>query len=135
MPNTTKNNTEPQHTRAKNILVVDDESAICKLAKRILTVKGYNVTTCDGGAKALDAYSRLLGEVDLVILDMLMPEMTGVETLRHLKQMDPTVRAILCSAFVPGLDADNIQEEGFAGFIAKPFEVSNLLKIIKRHIK
>jgi two-component system cell cycle sensor histidine kinase/response regulator CckA len=135
MPNTTKNNTESKPPRSKHILVVDDERAIRKLAKRILTVKGYDVTTCSSGTKAVDAYSRLYDQIDLVILDMIMPEMNGVETLRNLKQIDPTVRAILCSAFVPDLDGETISDEGFAAFIAKPFQIKNLLTLTKHHTK
>ena len=137
MPNTAKNNPKEQDNvpRNKHILVVDDEKAIRKLAKRILTVNGYSVTTCDGGVKAVDVYSRLLGEIDLVILDMLMPEMNGVETLHRLKRIDPTVRAILCSAFVPNLDGHTISAEGFAGFISKPFKIDDLLAIAARHTK
>jgi two-component system cell cycle sensor histidine kinase/response regulator CckA len=135
MPNTTKNNTEAKPPRSKHVLVVDDERAIRKLAKRILTVKGYDVTTCSSGAKAVDAYSRLYDQIDLVLLDMIMPEMNGVETLRNLKQIDPTVRAILCSAFVPDLDGETISDEGFAAFIAKPFKVKDLLTLTKHHTK
>jgi two-component system cell cycle sensor histidine kinase/response regulator CckA len=135
MPNTTKNNTEAKPPRSKHILVVDDEQAIRKLAKRILTVKGYDVTTCSNGAKAVDAYSRLYDQIDLVILDMIMPEMNGVETLRNLKQIDPTVRAILCSAFVPDLDRETISDEGFAAFMSKPFKVNELLAMAADHTK
>ena len=135
MTKCTKSNTEGQDHRDRHILVVDDEKAIRGLTKRILTLKGYSVTTCAGGAKAVDAYSRLRDEIDLVILDMIMPTMNGIETLRQLKQIDPTVRAILCSAFIPDLKGRTVADEGFVGFISKPFGIDDLLATIDLHVK
>jgi len=135
MANRTKSNTEGQDHRDGHILVVDDERAIRELTKRILTFEGYSVTTCAGGTKAVDVYSKLRDEIDLIILDMIMPEMNGVETLRQLKQIDSTVRVILCSAFIPDLNGHTIAAEGFVGFIAKPFKIDDLLAIIDLHMK
>ena len=135
MPDSSKNSTETTRSSDRHVMVVDDEKAIRGLAKRILTVKGYNVTTCADGAEAVDAYSRLYDQIDLVILDMIMPEMNGVETLRLLKQMDPAVRAILCSAYVPDFHENTIEEEGFVAFIAKPFQIKDLLSLTDKHSK
>jgi len=126
---------KPSDSGPKHVLVVDDEKAIRGLADRILASKGYRVTRCASGAEAVEVYSRLSGEIDLVILDMLMPNMNGFETLRLLKQADPSVRAILCSAFIPDLAGSSIAEEGFVGFIAKPFRIKDLLKLTNQHTK
>ncbi len=134
MPERTESIEDPD-IRDRHILVVDDEKAIRGLAERILKSKGYRVTTCNGGAQAVDVYSKLANEIDLVILDMLMPDMTGLETLRQLKQADPGVRAILCSAFVPDLIGESVANAGFVGFIAKPFEMDDLLTLTERHAK
>jgi len=104
------------------------------LTKCILARNGYRVTTCGGGAKAVDVYSRLHDEIDLVILDMIMPKMNGVETLHQLKQIDPTVRAILCSAFIPDFKGHTVTNEGFVGLISKPFQIDDLLTIIDLHM-
>ena len=135
MTKCTRNNTEGQDRCGGHILVVDDEKAIRGLTKRILNLNGYRVTTCGGGAKAVDVYSGLHDEIDLVILDMIMPTMNGVETLRQLQQISPTVRAVLCSAFIPDLKGHTIADEGFVGFIAKPFGIDDLLTIVDRHMK
>jgi len=135
MANRTKSNTEGQDRHARHILMVDDEVPILGLADRILTSSGYSVTTCATGAKAVEVYSRLHDEIDLVILDMVMPKMTGVETLRKLQQVDPAVRAILCSAFIPDLKGRTVASEGFVGFISKPFLVDDLLAVIDLHMK
>ena len=135
MANRTKSNTEGQDRRDGHILIVDDEVSILRLVKRILTFEGYSVTTCASGAEAVEVYSRDHDKTDLVILDMVMPKMNGVETLRQLKQIDSTVRAVLCSAFVPDLNGHTIAVEGFVGFIAKPFKVNDLLAITDRHMK
>ena len=135
MANRTKNNTEGQNRRARHILMVDDDVPILGLAERILTSSGYSVTTCASGAEAVEVYFRLHDVIDLVILDMLMPKMTGVETLSKLQQVDPTVRAVLCSAFIPDLKGRTVAAEGFVGFISKPFPVDDLLAIVDLHMK
>ena len=135
MSDSTPNNTEDHEANNRHILVVDDEKAIRGLANRILVSKGYRVTTCNGGAKAVELYSKISDQIDLVILDMLMPDMTGIETLRLLKKTDPAVQAILCSAFVPEVDGNSISKEGFVGFIAKPFKMDALLALAQRHLK
>ncbi|MBT3198934.1 MAG: response regulator [Phycisphaerales bacterium] len=122
-------------TTTKHILVVDDDTAVRHLTKSILSSQGYDVTQCSDGAKAVDIYAKLGKEIDLVILDMLMPDMNGVETFRLLKQINPRVNAILCSAFVPDFNGRLIAEEGFSAFIAKPFAVTEFLKLTKRHTK
>ena len=135
MVNRAKSNTEGQDQRDRHILIVDDEAPILGLVRRIFTFEGYSVTTCARGAEAVEVYSKLHDEIDLVILDMVMPEMNGIETLRQLKQIDPTVRVILCSAFVPDFDGRTVAAEGFVGFIAKPFKVDDLLAIVDLHMK
>ena len=135
MVNRTKRKTEGPDRRDRHILVVDDESSIRKLAKRILTAKGYSVTTCRSGVEATEVYSKLHDEIDLVTLDMVMPDMNGLETLRRLKQIDPTVRVILCSAFIPDFDGHTVATEGFVGLIAKPFNIANFLAMVDLHMK
>ena len=81
-----KDNPEGRDQREGHILVVDDERPILGLAEHILTFNGYNVTTCANGAEAVEVYSKLYDEIGLVILDMVMPKMNGVETLRQLKK-------------------------------------------------
>jgi len=135
MVNKARINTEDRNRRDGHILFVDDEVPILGLAERILTASGYSITTCVNGADAVEVYSRLHDEIDLVILDMVMPKMSGTETLRKLKQIDPTVRAILCSAFIPDLKGRTVAAEGFVGFISKPFQVDNLLAIADLHMK
>ncbi|MDP6544102.1 MAG: response regulator [Phycisphaerae bacterium] len=135
MTDPTKSQTEAQDRRDRHILMVDDEVAILRMTKRILTVKGYDVTTCASGAEAVEVYSKLHDKIDLVILDMIMPKMNGAETLIQLKQIDPTVRVVLCSAFIPDLKGHTVAAEGFVGFLSKPFQVNALLAIINLHVK
>jgi len=135
MANPTKNNTEDQEHRNGHILVVDDETAVRRLTKRILAIKGYSVTTCAGGAQAVKIYARDHDKIDLVILDMVMPGLNGTETLRQFKQIDPTVRVILCSAFVPDIKGHTVADEGFVDLISKPFKIDDLLAITDLHMK
>jgi two-component system response regulator AtoC len=107
------------------ILVVDDEPSIRKYLQTLLQIDGHEVTTVTSGGEALEHISQ--GErPDLVILDVLMPEMDGVETLRQLMQMDRTLNVIMlsCSNEV-GTVVEAIRL-GATDYLTKPFEKSEL---------
>ena len=81
----------------KKILVVDDEENIRQLYKEEFEDMGYEVTTVPDGAEALAVLDR--GKFDLVTLDMRMPDMDGIETLRKMKEKDSTLPVIICTAY------------------------------------
>ncbi len=108
------------------ILVVDDEPMIRELLQEMLESIGYKVKTAGDGKAALDYFCRHKDEVDLVILDVMMPGMSGVEVFRRLKLLDPSVKAILASGYVERSQLSQAMEEGVADFIAKPFALAAL---------
>ncbi len=123
----------PARVPAKGrILVIDDEGAIREMARDILENAGYEVVTAVDGVDALEVYRREWGRLDLVLLDMVMPRMGGLETYRRLLGMDRTARVLLCSGFADNDKAQKAIKEGALGLLQKPFTMSELLSRIGR---
>jgi CheY-like chemotaxis protein len=112
------------------ILVVDDEPSVREVVDQILPPLGYQVAYATNGQEALAYYRDHPGEVDLVVLDLVMPVMNGTSCFRALQAVDPHVRAILMSGH--GVDgvADDLLAEGLLGFLAKPFTPATLAQAI-----
>ena len=116
---------------AKNILVVDDAAFMRMMIKDILTKNGYNVAgEAENGAKAVEKYNEL--KPDLVLMDITMPEMDGIEALKRIKSNDPTATVIMCSAM--GQQAMVIEsiQAGAKDFIVKPFQADRVLEAVKK---
>ncbi len=117
---------ERKMTRLRTILVVDDEEIISEVAGQMLETLGFRVLRAGSGTTALDVYKRHRDEIDLVILDMIMPDMGGGETFDRLKLIDPGVRVLLSSGYSLDGEAREILDRGCSGFIQKPFRLSDL---------
>lgn len=108
------------------ILLVDDDETVRAMAPEMLRDLGYRVTTCVDGREAVDYYRAHRNEVDLVILDMVMPEMGGRDAFVAMRQINPQVRAILSSGYSLNGEAQSILDEGVLGFIGKPYRHAEL---------
>ncbi len=115
----------------ETILFVDDQDVVIDVGRSILKELGYNVLLARSGQEAIDIYAQRMEEIDLVILDMIMPAMGGGETYDRLKELDPGVKVILSSGYSLNGQATGILERGCNGFIQKPFNVSELSKKIR----
>ena len=116
---------------AKNILVVDDAAFMRMMIKDILTKNGYNVAgEAENGAKALEKYNEV--KPDLVLMDITMPEVDGIQALKNIKAADPNAKVILCSAM--GQQAMVIEsiQAGAKDFIVKPFQPDRVLEAVKK---
>ena len=105
---------------AKNILICDDAAFMRMMIKDILTKNGYNIAgEAENGAKAVEKYNEL--KPDLVLMDITMPEMDGIQALKKIKETDPNASVIMCSAM--GQQAMVIEsiQSGAKDFIVKPF--------------
>jgi two-component system cell cycle sensor histidine kinase/response regulator CckA len=111
---------------SETILIIDDEEMILEVGRQMLENLGYRVLTADSGAQALDAYRRNRGKIDLVILDMVMPRMSGGRVFEALRQMDPQVLILLSSGYSVNGQAMEILRRGCQGFIQKPFSIKDL---------
>ena len=108
------------------ILLVDDEDVILEVGAEMIHSLGYEVLTARSGQEALDIYSAQGHEVDLVILDLIMPDMGGGSAFDRLKEIDANVRVLLSSGYGVNGEATEILERGCTSFIQKPFRLSDL---------
>jgi CheY-like chemotaxis protein len=104
------------------LLVVDDEEMVLRAQARLLRRLGYKVRLAKGGQEALEIYRRLQGEIDLVLLDLIMPEMGGEEAYGRLREIDPRVRVLFTSGYHLDEEAAESACPECAGFIQKPFD-------------
>ena len=118
------------------ILLVDDEPMILNVGREILETLGYTILTAQDGTSAIKLYKKSKKSIDLVILDMVMPEMGGGEVLDEMKKINPEVKVLLSSGYSLNGQASRIINRGCVGFIQKPFtfrDISNQLhKIIDK---
>jgi two-component system, cell cycle sensor histidine kinase and response regulator CckA len=115
----------------ETILLVDDEEMILAVATDLLETLGYRVITAKGGLAALSVYADRGKEIDLVLLDLIMPDQSGKETFAQLKAMDPRVRVLLSSGYSLDDEAAAILQKGCKGFIQKPFDLEHLSNKIR----
>ena len=116
---------------AKNILICDDAAFMRMMIKDILTKNGYNVVgEAENGAKAIEKYQEV--KPDLVLMDITMPEMDGIQALKAIKAADPKASVIMCSAM--GQQAMVIEsiQSGAKDFIVKPFQQDRVLEAVRK---
>ncbi len=117
------------------ILVADDEKNVRTYCEEILKKLGYKVLLASNGKEAVRIYNEKKDEIDLVLLDMIMPEMAGKETNSKLREINPDVKVILASGYSQNGKATEILNEGASGFIQKPFRMDELSKAIAEALK
>lgn len=117
------------------ILLVDDESIIRELATTLLAQLGYQVKTASNGQQAIDYYQQHYHEVHLVILDMIMPGMSGPEVFNLMKEINPQVKVIISSGYGRDGKVQGMINAGVSGFIPKPFTLQELAAEVERVIR
>ncbi len=115
----------------ETVLLVDDQEDVALVGKAILTSLGYRPVCASGGGQALAIYGEEQAGIDLIILDMIMPGMSGEETYNGLKQINPTVKVLVSSGYSIEGQAMRMLENGCNGFIQKPFNVAELSRKIR----
>ncbi|MEW5909752.1 MAG: response regulator, partial [Thermodesulfobacteriota bacterium] len=113
---------------AGTILLVDDEEMIIDVGTQLLNFLGYSVISATSGRDALSIYREKTDEIDLVILDMIMPLMGGDEIFEKLRQINPKGVILLSSGYSMDGQAKKIMDKGCSGFIQKPFSIDDLSK-------
>lgn len=115
----------------ETILLVDDEDMIWDVVTDILMRLGYTVILAGNGKEAVETYRANLGMIDLVIMDMVMPEMNGREAFEALRQIDPGAKVLMSSGYVSEEDAKYVLSRGAVGFLRKPYRLSALASVIR----
>ena len=118
---------------AKNILICDDAAFMRMMIKDILTKNGYNIAgEAENGIVAVEKYNEV--KPDLVLMDITMPEMDGIQALKKIRANDPNAIVIMCSAMgQQAMVVESIQA-GARDFIVKPFQKDRVIEAIKKAI-
>jgi two-component system cell cycle sensor histidine kinase/response regulator CckA len=119
----------------KTILLVEDDSGVRNLTRRILTSKGYHVLDAGDGMEAMDLCSRSDGAIDLVIADIVMPGMGGKELIQRLSSVCPRIKVIYISGHGSSDVLGRGGAEAGACFIQKPFTAEALIKAVRKLLK
>jgi CheY-like chemotaxis protein/two-component sensor histidine kinase len=112
-------------------LVVDDEPAVRIVTSEVLRSIGYRVLEADGGAMACHVFAKHSAEIDIVLLDLAMPDMNGEQTLRELRKLNPRVRVILLTAYAEDEFRMKFVQGELSGFLAKPFAYEELIEVLR----
>lgn len=116
---------------AKKVLIVDDAAFMRMMIKDILSKNGYEIAgEAENGLKAVDKYKELAP--DLVLMDITMPEMNGIDAVKTIKAFDPGAKIVMCSAM--GQQAMVIEsiQAGARDFIVKPFQADRVLEAVRK---
>ncbi len=118
-------------TGTECVLLIDDEDMILEVGGEILEKLGYTALKAGSGEEALRLFHERRDDIDLVILDMIMPRITGSEVFDRIRAEAPGVKVILSSGYSMNYDADKIMKRGCNGFIQKPFDIQTLSRKIR----
>lgn len=108
------------------VLLVDDEDVLREIGRRMLEEIGYEVVTAENGRRAVEIYCAYGDRISLVILDIIMPEMSGIEAYGMIKASNPEAKVIIASGFMPDQEMDRLLKDGIHGVIMKPFSMKEL---------
>jgi two-component system cell cycle sensor histidine kinase/response regulator CckA len=118
-------------TGSATVLLVEDEDTVRSFASRALTTRGYKVLAASHGGEALEVMNEHGGEVDLVISDVVMPEMDGPTMMKHLRKERPELKIIFMSGYAEEAFRNNLDADEKFGFLPKPFTLKKLVTAVK----
>ncbi len=113
------------------ILLIDDEQMIIDVGIELLAELGYTAVSAMSGQEAIDIFEKDQDQIDLIIMDMIMPGMSGGETFDRLKAIDPDIKVLLSSGYSINGQATDILRRGCEGFIQKPFNMNQLAEKVQ----
>ena len=119
-------------TGSEKILFVDDEPAQIEMIKHMLSLLGYTVTSMNNSAAALKLFEKDPTAVDLVITDMIMPQMNGEELARRMLALRPDLPVILCTGYSEHFSEADAKALGIKGFVLKPLVMADLARLVRR---
>jgi len=125
---------KPIATGSGTILLIDDEAPVLKIGILMLEKLGYTVLEAKSGREAIETYKANKDKIDLVILDMIMPDMGGGEAYDRMKEINPNVKVVLSSGYSIEGQAAEILERGCNAFIQKPYSMTDLSGTIREFL-
>lgn len=125
-----ENGTGNVKTSQGNILVIDDDRDFAMMMKETLESEGFIAHAALSGKEAIDYYKDSGSDINVVLLDMLLPGMPGTEIYHELKKLNPDAKIVLCSGYSVEGDASALLKKGAKAFIQKPFEIDDVIDVI-----
>lgn len=120
----------------KHILVIDDEELVTDSIRRLLKKQGYNVTIAQNGADAIDKAKVKEDGFDLIIADIRMPEMDGIEIIKRIRGiLKKSVPEILITGYASEDSLKQAQKLKVADYIYKPFDIRQFMEVVNRNLK
>jgi CheY-like chemotaxis protein len=116
----------------ETILLVDDEDMIIEVGERMLASLGYTVLLARSGEEALDVYQRNGRKIDMIVLDMILPDMNGKEIYKRLKEANPDIKVLFASGYSMNNQTIEIVRGGCNGFIQKPYTMPQISQSIRK---
>lgn len=113
------------------ILIAEDEEVIREMAQLGLESKGYKVLSAPDGARALSTYREHQEEIDLVVADMVMPQISGPELFARIKEINPGVRVIVSSGYSHDQEGERMLRHGCLGYLQKPYHIESLNQLVR----
>ena len=116
----------------EKILVIDDEKNIRELIEDILSEEGYQIFIAQNGKEGVEFFKKFSSQIDLVILDIIMPELDGKDCYYEIKKINPQIKVILTSGYSKSNIKDELLKNGVDAYVPKPFNVGILLKAVEQ---
>jgi len=123
---------QPLPRGKEKVLVVDDEELFSSILAKMLSILGYQVTKVNSSKEALSVYQQSPQDINLVITDWAMPEITGDRLAEMLIKINPATRVILCSAFDEGVDFEKLAARGIREILKKPVDMNKLAAVVRK---
>ncbi|HSN56377.1 MAG TPA: response regulator, partial [Candidatus Sulfomarinibacteraceae bacterium] len=114
------------------VLVVDDDPAVLEACASMLTLLDYAPICAGSGEAAVDIFSRRRDDIDLVVLDLILTDLSGAEVFARIRALDPSVRVLLASGYSLDGEAASMLERGCNDFIQKPFTMEQLSRKLEQ---
>ena len=115
----------------ERVLIVDDEKDLVAMYRRGLESLGYTVETCEDGQQALERITRDPDRYDIVVTDMTMPRLTGLELIGQVRRIRPDLPVILCTGFSPQISSSSTRDLAINKVLMKPVGIRDLVTAIR----
>ena len=117
---------DSSYEQEKTILLIDDEEIVINISEMMLKRLGYRVLKANSGYEGLQLFEENKSKIDLIISDFEMPKMNGKEVMDKLRKIDPQIKVMLSSGALTDADEKEVMDQGFNGFIKKPYNMNTL---------
>ncbi len=120
------------HSGTETILIIDDDESVRSLTREILDREGYNTLIATDGPEGIEIFQEHTGAIDLVLLDYIMPKMSGKQCLSYLIALDAAVKVIMATGHLPEGSTEEMLSLGAKGLLSKPFSAEELFRMVRQ---